>query len=97
LTTTYTALCNRWVSRAHELGITHWDTAEIYQGKNAEGETIYNETVVGKAITAVGDRASLQIATKYLPSAHGDEMTAASCIAACQASCERLGVDYVDL
>lgn len=85
------------VGSAYELGVTHWDTAEIYQGKDAEGNTIFNETVVGKGIAAVGDRKSLQIATKYLPASHGDEMTGESCIAACKASCERLGVNYVDL
>lgn len=52
------------VFRAFDLGITHWDTAEVYQGKAADGSTLYNETVVGKGIAAVGDRQALQIATK---------------------------------
>jgi aryl-alcohol dehydrogenase-like predicted oxidoreductase len=50
--------------RAFELGVTHWDTAEVYQGKAADGSVLYNETVVGKGIQAVGNRAALQIATK---------------------------------
>mmetsp|Transcript_10528 Transcript_10528/g.27069 ORF Transcript_10528/g.27069 Transcript_10528/m.27069 type:complete len:344 (-) Transcript_10528:50-1081(-) len=85
------------LKRAFELGITHWDTAEVYQGKNAAGELIYNETVVGKGVAAVGDRGKLQIATKFHPSCHDGEMSPEVCVAACKASCERLGVDYVDL
>jgi hypothetical protein len=31
-----------------------------------DGKTVYNETVVGKAIGAIGKREHLQIATKYM-------------------------------
>ena len=39
----------------------------------------------------------VQIATKYMPLKHGDSMTAATVLEACKASCERLGVECVDL
>ena len=48
---------------AFRSGVTHWDTAEVYQAKDEAGETLFNEAVVGKAIAAVGQRESLQIAT----------------------------------
>jgi aryl-alcohol dehydrogenase-like predicted oxidoreductase len=47
------------------IGITHWDTAEVYTGV-CNDKTVYNETVVGKAIAAIGKREQLQIATKYM-------------------------------
>ena len=79
-------------------GVTFWDTAEAYSCPLPDGSTKYNETVLGDAIRALGlPRDELQLATKIMPTLHGDNMTAESCIAACQASCDRLGVDSVDL
>lgn len=79
-------------------GVTHWDTAEVYQGRDAAGATLYNEAVVGRGIAAVGQRDALQIATKYHPRLHEPgAMTADMCIEACRASCARLGVSHVDL
>ena len=74
-------------------GVTFWDTAEAYSCPLPDGSTKYNETVLGDAIRALGlPRDELQLATKIMPTLHGDSMTAESCIAACQASCDRLGV-----
>ena len=42
-------------------------------------------------------RHRLQIATKYMPKLHEGGMTAEMTIAAARASCERLGVECVDL
>eukprot|EP00746_Dinoflagellata_sp_MGD_P003998 gnl/MRDRNA2_/MRDRNA2_107740_c0_seq1.p1 gnl/MRDRNA2_/MRDRNA2_107740_c0~~gnl/MRDRNA2_/MRDRNA2_107740_c0_seq1.p1 ORF type:complete len:387 (+),score=82.33 gnl/MRDRNA2_/MRDRNA2_107740_c0_seq1:184-1344(+) len=84
------------MKHAFDEGVTHFDTAEVYTSKSEEGQTIYNETVVGKAIQVMG-RENVQIATKYMPKIHGDEMTSAMVLAACQASCKRLQVDSVDL
>ena len=79
-------------------GVTFWDTAEAYSCPLPDGSTKYNETVLGDAIRALGlPRDELQLATKIMPTLHRDTMTAESCIAACQASCDRLGVDSVDL
>jgi aryl-alcohol dehydrogenase-like predicted oxidoreductase len=77
-------------------GVTHWDTAEVYTATDPDKSTVYNETVVGKAIQEVG-RSNIQIATKYMPARHGEEMTAETVLSACRASCERLGVESVDL
>ena len=71
---------------------------QAYNCKLPDGSTKYNETVLGHAITAGAiPRDELQLATKYMPTMHGDTMTAEGCVAACKASCERLGVAQVDL
>ena len=82
---------------AFKNGITHWDTAEVYQGKNDDGSVLYNESQVAFGIKAVNNRDALQICTKYMPRLHGKTMSAEMCINACKDSCERLGVAYVDL
>lgn len=81
-----------------ESGVTHWDTAEVYTCAAPDGSVIYNESVVGRAIASIGQRDKLQIATKYMPTVHSaDEMTVSMVLAACRASCARLGVASVDL
>ena len=87
------------LTHAYQQGVTHFDTAEVYQGKDDDGNTLYNERVVGLGIAAIGNRGALQIATKYMPRLHdpADKMTSEMCVQACQASCARLGVDFVDL
>jgi len=84
------------LQRAAALGATHWDTAEAYHVKRADGSVEWNESVVGKGVAAVG-RTKLQLATKYNPHMHGGQLTAELALAAARASCERLGVDSVDL
>ena len=76
-----------------------WTREVLMRLLSVAGETLFNERVVGKGIASVGQRESLQIATKYMPTLHepSDAMTAEMCVAACRASCDRLGVDYVDL
>ncbi|MEB3022421.1 aldo/keto reductase [[Mycobacterium] crassicus] len=74
----------RAVSAALELGCRLIDTAKVYD----------NEAAVGRAIAASGiPRDELFITTKL---ANADQGVNAA-IAACQASVERLGLDYVDL
>ena len=55
------------LKHAFTCGVTHWDTAEVYQSTMTEdGTTLYNETVVGRGIAAIGkdNRDRLTIATK---------------------------------
>lgn len=86
------------IKAVYEAGITFWDTAEAYMCQRPDGSTLYNESVLGTAIRTLGlPRDRLQLATKYMPSFHGDTMTPETCIAAAKASCERLGVESVDL
>ena len=81
---------------AYENGVTHWDTAEVYQAKLDDGSIKYNEETVGKAIAAVG-RANVTVATKYMPTLHDNTLTAAQAVEAARASCARLGVETIDL
>ena len=45
---------------AFKNGITHWDTAEVYQGKNDDGSVLYNESQVAFGIKAVNNRDALK-------------------------------------
>jgi len=85
------------LEKALELGVTHFDTAEIYVGKNAAGEESHNEVLVGKFLNKVG-RDKVTFATKYFPSdetksSFSDEIIRATL----DASLQRLGQTSVDL
>ena len=74
----------RAVSAALEIGCRLIDTAAAYG----------NEAAVGRAIAASGiPRAELFVTTKLASANHGVE----TAMEACNASLERLGLDYVDL
>ena len=42
------------LEKSFEFGVTHFDTAEIYAGKNAAGEDRHNEVLVGQFLKKVG-------------------------------------------
>jgi len=71
------------VRRGLDLGLTHIDTAEMYGSGAAE-------RLIGKAIS--GRRAQVFLVSKVLPSNASSRGT----IAACEASLQRLGTDYLD-
>jgi aryl-alcohol dehydrogenase-like predicted oxidoreductase len=86
------------ISRAVELGCNHLDTAWIYKSQDAAGE-YHNETLVGKAIAALG-REKLIIATKFGIDFANPKLYAsdeASIRRQLAESLARLGTDYVDL
>jgi diketogulonate reductase-like aldo/keto reductase len=74
--------CTNAVHSALELGYTHIDTAEMYG----------NEVDIGKAIAGV-DRDKLFITSKVW----FENLACDDVIAACEASLEKLGTDYLDL
>ena len=81
------------IHRAIELGITFFDTAEVY-GPH------YNETLVGEAIK--GHRYRLVVATKFGFRFDGNAITgvdggAVNARRACDGSLQRLGIDTIDL
>ena len=85
----------RTLDRALELGVTFWDTADMY-GPFA------NEELVGKALK--GRREQIVLATKFGimrdpsdPSARGINGRPDYVKAACDASLKRLGTDHIDL
>jgi aryl-alcohol dehydrogenase-like predicted oxidoreductase len=81
------------VAKAIDLGITLFDTADIYGNKGG------SETMLGKALGA--RRKDIVLATKFgLPMADGDLMKGGSrryIMNAVDASLKRLGTDYIDL
>ncbi len=80
------------IHRAIELGVTFFDTAEIY------GPYV-NEELVGRAIK--GKRDGLVIATKFGfkfdGPVRGTDSSPANVRAVCEASLKRLGIDVIDL
>jgi aryl-alcohol dehydrogenase-like predicted oxidoreductase len=86
----------RTIHRAIELGVTFLDTAEIYGPYT-------NERLVGRAVA--GRRDQVEIATKFgfafdpdQPSGpRGVDGSPENVRRACDASLQRLGVDYIDL
>lgn len=83
----------RTIHRAIELGVTFFDTAEIYGPYK-------NEELVGRAIK--GKREGLVIATKFgfrigEKGIEGVDGSPANARRACEASLQRLGIDCIDL
>jgi aryl-alcohol dehydrogenase-like predicted oxidoreductase len=86
-------ISTRTIHEAIDLGITFFDTAEMY-GPFA------NEELVGKAIK--GRRDGLVIATKFAMRWNGNEATGvdgspANARRACEGSLQRLGIETIDL
>src|SRR6478609_10849050 len=81
------------VHKALDLGITTFDTADVYAGTKAE-------TVLGKALEGQR-REGLEIFTKvYWPTGEGANdrgLSRKHILESCNASLKRLGTDYVDL
>jgi aryl-alcohol dehydrogenase-like predicted oxidoreductase len=87
------AQSTRTIHEAIELGITLFDTAEMYG-------PFRNEELVGRAIK--GKREGLLIATKFAMSWDGDKPlrvdgSAANARRACEGSLKRLGIETIDL
>jgi aryl-alcohol dehydrogenase-like predicted oxidoreductase len=82
----------RTIHRAHELGITHLDTADMY-GRG------HNEELVGRAIA--GRRDDFVVATKFANRREGDrrwiDNSPEWIRRACDDSLRRLGTDHIDL
>ncbi|MFC4403706.1 aldo/keto reductase family protein [Gracilibacillus xinjiangensis] len=81
------------IHKAYELGINFFDTANAYEGGQAE-------EVLGQALKSY-DRSSLVVATKvFFPMGAGPNQRGLSrkhIIEQCDASLKRLGMDYIDL
>jgi aryl-alcohol dehydrogenase-like predicted oxidoreductase len=81
------------IHRAYELGVTLFDTADVYRRGSAE-------RIVGAALRRY-DRESYVLATKvYFPMGDGPNdrgLSRKHIVESCEASLDRLGVDYIDL
>ncbi|KAI9843179.1 MAG: hypothetical protein M1837_006541, partial [Sclerophora amabilis] len=93
-TTENDADCLKILDRAHELGETFWDTADVY------GDS---EDLVGKWLKRTGKRNDIFLATKFANIMNWDTMqmeinsTPEYVKKACDKSLQRLGVDQIDL
>ena len=80
--------------QAVELGVTFWDTANVYQRGTSE-------EIVGRAITRYSRREDIVLATKVRGKMHdgpgGEGLSRKAIMAEIDASLRRLGTDYVDL
>jgi 1-deoxyxylulose-5-phosphate synthase len=80
--------------QAVELGVTFWDTANVYQRGTSE-------EIVGRAITRYSRREEIVLATKVRGRMHdgpgGEGLSRKAILEQLDASLARLGTDYVDL
>ncbi len=80
--------------QAVELGITCWDTANVYQAGTSE-------EIVGRAVTRYSRREDVVLATKVRGKMHdgpgGEGLSRKAILEQIDASLTRLGTDYVDL
>src|SRR6202161_3617739 len=83
-----------YFAQAVELGITFWDTANVYQAGTSE-------EVVGRAIRRYSRREDIVLATKVFGKMHdgpgGSGLSRKAILEQIDASLTRLGTDYVDL
>lgn len=80
------------LARALELGVTFFDTANVYS-------TGRSERVLGRMLRGAGARERVIIATKlYFPVGEGEMgLSAGNVRASCEASLRRLGIETIDL
>jgi len=80
--------------QAVELGVTFWDTANVYQHGTSE-------EIVGRAITTYSTREEIVLATKVRGKMHdgpgGEGLSRKAILEQVDASLRRLGTDYIDL
>ena len=80
--------------QAVELGVTFWDTANVYQLGTSE-------EIVGRAITRYSSREEIVLATKVRGRMHdgpgGEGLSRKAILEQADASLKRLGTDYIDL
>jgi 1-deoxyxylulose-5-phosphate synthase len=80
--------------QAVELGVTFWDTANVYQAGTSE-------EVVGRAVSRYSRRENIVLATKVHGKMHdgpgGQGLSRKAILEQIDASLARLGTDYVDL
>lgn len=84
----------QFFGQAIELGITFWDTANVYQAGTSE-------EIVGRAIREHARREDIVLATKVRGKMHdgpgGDGLSRKAILEQVDASLTRLGTDYIDL
>ncbi|MEO8906747.1 MAG: aldo/keto reductase [Microbacteriaceae bacterium] len=87
-------VAGQYFRQAVELGITFWDTANVYQAGTSE-------EIVGRAITQYSRREGIVLATKVRGKMHEgpgwEGLSRKAILEQVDASLARLGTDYIDL
>ena len=87
------------IRSAYDMGYTFFDTAQRYTGEDENGNTLYNETVVGMALKDIRDK--VVIATKcgitMVDGVRTLDASPETIKSSLEESLERLQTDYVDL
>lgn len=88
------------IHSAVDMGITFFDTAECYVGTGANGQPVYNEELVGKALKPYRDR--IIISTKFGVQHNNDSSLTTDSRPekirkSVEGSLKRLNTDYIDL
>lgn len=88
------------IHSAIDMGITFFDTAECYVGTGADGQLVYNEELVGKALKPY--RNNVILATKFGVQHNADSTLATNSRPetirkSVEGSLKRIGTDYIDL
>jgi len=91
------------LSRAADIGVTFWDTADVYGFGHNEGIAFcigLTEELIGKWFKSTGRREDIFLATKFGSSLDGDHTirtTPEYVKEACDASLKRLQIPQIDL
>lgn len=82
--------------KAYDLGVRHFDTAQVYAQKGKDGEMHYNEELLGKFLSTLSEeeRKDVSVATKFYPVLGWSKEAFTE---ATLASKKRLGVEKIDL
>lgn len=88
------------IHSAIDMGITLFDTAECYTGTGADGQLVYNETLVGKALKPYRDKVVISTKCGVRHNADRSLVTDSrpeTIRKSVEGSLKRLGTDYIDL
>ena len=87
------------IRSAYDMGYTFFDTAQRYTGEDENGNTLYNETVVGMALKEIRDK--VVIATKcgitMVDGVRTLDASPETIKSSLEESLDRLQTDYIDL
>eukprot|EP00746_Dinoflagellata_sp_MGD_P068587 gnl/MRDRNA2_/MRDRNA2_28207_c0_seq2.p1 gnl/MRDRNA2_/MRDRNA2_28207_c0~~gnl/MRDRNA2_/MRDRNA2_28207_c0_seq2.p1 ORF type:complete len:363 (-),score=85.85 gnl/MRDRNA2_/MRDRNA2_28207_c0_seq2:254-1342(-) len=86
------------LEQAYAGGITHFDSAEVYQGKDSEGNPKNTDEFCGKFLKKVG-RKNVTVASKYMPRGSDDKVNCAEeeVRKSLDGILQRMDTDYLDL
>lgn len=84
---------------AMDLGITFFDTAECYTAADADGQTVYNEELVGKALKGRRNKAiiAIRFGVRHNGCLIATDSRPETIRKSAEGSLKRLNTDYIDI